>query len=96
LPKQYPKVSFVDQLSDKIHLNAVEDEPKGQACSFLKLGIYELIYSVHIQDTGTGIPEEIRNKIFEAFFTTKQKVKGVGLGFRSVMELLRIMVGTSK
>ncbi len=36
--------------------------------------------SVHIQDTGVGIPEEIRNKIFEAFFTTKQKVKGVGLG----------------
>ena len=36
--------------------------------------------SVHIQDTGVGIPEEIRNKVFEAFFTTKQKVKGVGLG----------------
>lgn len=35
---------------------------------------------IYIQDTGTGIPEEIRNKIFEAFFTTKQKVKGVGLG----------------
>jgi two-component system NtrC family sensor kinase len=35
---------------------------------------------IHIRDTGTGIPEEIRNKIFEAFFTTKQKVKGVGLG----------------
>ncbi len=33
-----------------------------------------------IRDTGTGIPEEIRDKIFEAFFTTKQKVKGVGLG----------------
>jgi PAS domain S-box-containing protein len=36
--------------------------------------------SIHVQDTGTGIPGEIRNKIFEAFFTTKQKVKGVGLG----------------
>ena len=35
---------------------------------------------IRIQDTGTGIPEEIRNKVFEAFFTTKQKVKGVGLG----------------
>lgn len=35
---------------------------------------------IEIQDTGVGIPEEIRNKIFEAFFTTKQKVKGVGLG----------------
>jgi PAS domain S-box-containing protein len=35
---------------------------------------------IHIQDTGMGIPKEIRDKIFEAFFTTKQKVKGVGLG----------------
>jgi PAS domain S-box-containing protein len=33
-----------------------------------------------IRDTGGGIPEELRDKIFEAFFTTKQKVKGVGLG----------------
>jgi len=35
---------------------------------------------IQIQDTGVGIPEDLRNKIFEAFFTTKQKVKGVGLG----------------
>ena len=35
---------------------------------------------VTIQDTGVGIPDELRDKIFEAFFTTKQKVKGVGLG----------------
>jgi len=35
---------------------------------------------IHVEDTGTGIPEEIRNKIFDAFFTTKQRVKGVGLG----------------
>jgi PAS domain S-box-containing protein len=33
-----------------------------------------------IRDTGIGIPAEIRDKIFDAFFTTKQKVKGVGLG----------------
>ncbi|MBM4308023.1 MAG: PAS domain S-box protein [Deltaproteobacteria bacterium] len=35
---------------------------------------------IHIRDTGVGIPEESQAKIFEAFFTTKQKVKGVGLG----------------
>jgi signal transduction histidine kinase len=32
------------------------------------------------RDTGTGIPEENLNKIFDAFFTTKSEVKGVGLG----------------
>jgi len=35
---------------------------------------------IKIEDTGIGIPEEIKDKIFDAFFTTKQKVKGVGLG----------------
>jgi two-component system NtrC family sensor kinase len=35
---------------------------------------------IKVQDTGVGIPEEIRDKIFDAFFTTKQTVKGVGLG----------------
>ena len=36
--------------------------------------------AVTIQDSGVGIPPEIRERIFEAFFTTKKKVKGVGLG----------------
>jgi two-component system NtrC family sensor kinase len=36
--------------------------------------------SIRISDTGTGIPENIRDRIFDAFFTTKQAVKGVGLG----------------
>ena len=37
---------------------------------------------IHIQiaDTGTGIREENLNKIFDAFFTTKDSVKDVGLG----------------
>jgi two-component system NtrC family sensor kinase len=35
---------------------------------------------VKVKDTGSGIQEEIKDKIFDAFFTTKQKVQGVGLG----------------
>jgi signal transduction histidine kinase len=37
-------------------------------------------FTVHIRDTGTGIPERIRNKIFEPFFTTKAPGVGTGLG----------------
>jgi len=35
---------------------------------------------VEISDTGIGIKEDNLNKIFDAFFTTKSSVKGVGLG----------------
>ena len=35
---------------------------------------------VEIQDNGPGIPEEIKNRIFDAFFTTKPPGKGAGLG----------------
>jgi signal transduction histidine kinase len=35
---------------------------------------------VSISDTGVGIPKENLDKIFDAFFTTKSKVSGVGLG----------------
>jgi signal transduction histidine kinase len=35
---------------------------------------------IRIADTGTGIPEENRHRIFELFFTTKEVGKGTGQG----------------
>ncbi len=34
---------------------------------------------IHIKDTGTGIPDNIKDKIFEPFFTTKKEGTGLGL-----------------
>lgn len=42
-----------------------------------------------IGDTGAGIPKEVQNKIFEAFFTTKKEGLGTGLGLsmsKSIVE----------
>jgi PAS domain S-box-containing protein len=35
---------------------------------------------VRVSDTGTGIPVEARERVFEQFFTTKQVGRGTGLG----------------
>jgi signal transduction histidine kinase len=35
---------------------------------------------IHVEDTGSGIPEDLRQKIFEPFFTHGKSLKGFGLG----------------
>jgi signal transduction histidine kinase len=39
---------------------------------------------VRVADTGTGIPEAVRPKIFEQFFTTKEVGKGTGQGLAMI------------
>lgn len=51
---------------------------------------------VEITDNGTGIPEDIRNKVFDPFFTTKQIGKGTGLGLDVVMQVIRRHNGSVK
>lgn len=36
--------------------------------------------SIIFDDNGPGVPEHLRSKIFEAFFTTKEEGRGTGLG----------------
>ena len=56
---------------------------------------------IRIRDNGTGIPEEIKSKMFNPFFTTKPAGEGTGLGLSISHEIIvkqhggRIEVSTS-
>jgi PAS domain S-box-containing protein len=79
IPEIMASTNQMRQVLLNIFKNAKEAMPKGGVLT-IRTNREDHHVLIHIQDTGLGIPEEIRDKIFEAFFTTKQKVKGVGLG----------------
>jgi len=62
--------------------NAIDASPEG-GCLYIRLrkdsshGVPGVVFTIH--DQGPGIPKELRNRVLEPFFTTKE-LKGSGLG----------------
>lgn len=44
---------------------------------------------IEVADTGTGIPPDVLEKIFEPFFSTKELGKGTGLGLSTVYGIIK-------
>lgn len=44
---------------------------------------------IAITDTGTGIPDDIRDQIFNPFFTTKPRGEGTGIGMGSIYGIVK-------
>jgi PAS domain S-box-containing protein len=44
---------------------------------------------ISVTDSGTGIPENIIDKIFDPFFSTKELNKGTGIGLSTVMAIVK-------
>lgn len=67
--------NLIDNALDSMNMDTTKTEKE------LSLGIYtrpdELL--IIVKDTGTGIPEEIKDKIFENGFSTKGEGRGIGL-----------------
>jgi two-component system NtrC family sensor kinase len=88
MPRVIGSTNQLRQVFLNIIKNAKEAMPQGGILS-LETMEEDTRVVIHIKDTGTGIPDEIRNKIFEAFFTTKHEVKGVGLGLSVCYGIIR-------
>jgi len=51
---------------------------------------------ITVKDNGAGIPEKIKDKIFQPFFTTKPAGKGTGLGLSLSYDIMKAMGGEIK
>jgi len=81
-----PVMADVDQLTQVfINLlgNAAEAMPEGGQVSISGTAETDsggsAAVAVRVQDTGHGIPDDVRSRLFEPFFTTKEQGTGLGL-----------------
>ena len=66
--------------------NVTLDENYAQTHKAALPGNYVML---SVTDTGTGIPEEVKAHLFEAFFTTKPSGRGTGLGLATCQTIVQ-------
>lgn len=82
IPQDMPKIR-VDQLYmrrilQNLTINAIQAMPNGGELT-IAAGVKDDKALIVVEDTGEGIPEEARDKLFTPLFTTKSKGQGFGL-----------------
>ncbi|WP_319761485.1 ATP-binding protein [Maridesulfovibrio sp.] len=96
-----PKVVAEDNRLQQVFLNLVNNardaisekrekiEPSNE--DFINIYTYENdgMVCARVSDTGAGISDEVRNKIFEPFFSTKEVGYGMGLGLAITYGIVR-------
>ncbi len=70
-------------------MDAVQALPKGTGSLTVITCTRDGMGEVLVEDNGPGIPEAVRQRVFESFFTTKQEGLGMGLSIcRSILATL--------
>jgi signal transduction histidine kinase len=91
LPRVAGDADRLQQVMINLLLNAVQAMPDGGALVLetgvvtrtrpgLEEGAEQSFVSFAVKDSGIGVPEDIRERIFDPFYTTKEGQGGTGLG----------------
>jgi signal transduction histidine kinase len=100
LPRVAGDQDRLQQVMINLLLNAVQAMPEGGALGVetalvqrtrpgLEDGAEQSFVSFAVRDTGVGVPDDIRDKIFDPFYTTKEGSGGTGLGLAVVSGIVK-------
>jgi PAS domain S-box-containing protein len=94
IPMVYCQSSQINQVFMNIIYNAIDSiKEKGTITINTSVDIPKDRVIISITDTGSGIPEEIKKRIFEPFYTTKDVGKGTGLGLSISYSIIKELQG---
>lgn len=87
----------VRQIFTNLIANAIKFTSQGGVRVILKLTQNDKVFSCAVVDSGIGVDDSVRERIFEAFFqadgTTRRRFGGTGLGLTICKQLVEIMGG---
>lgn len=108
LDKKLPEIKVVPQDFGRVLLNlinnaffAVNEKSKTENKDFKPLVIVKTKLEktkviISVSDNGSGIPEDVKEKIFQPFFTTKPSGQGTGLGLSLSYDIIKAHGGVLK
>ena len=79
LPPMMVDPHMIEQVLMNLILNAVQATQEGGTVT-IRTRQKDGACEIDVEDTGCGIPPEVRSNIFDPFFTTKRTGEGTGLG----------------
>ena len=98
--EKLPKVPMVPQDVGRVVLNlltnafyAVQQKQKKAGSGYkptleMSTGLKDSAVEIKVKDNGLGIPENIKDKIMQPFFTTKPTGEGTGLGLSMSYDII--------
>ncbi|MFC1734241.1 sensor histidine kinase [candidate division KSB1 bacterium] len=95
LPEIFVDRSQIHQVLVNLITNAIQAMPKGGKLT-IQTDMGKNYVSLIVEDTGTGISDEVKKQMFIPFFTTKELGQGTGIGLSVVHGVITSHNGSIK
>ncbi len=93
IPENIPKINgnsdSLKQVFVNLFFNAIQAMPEGGSLTVVVSQGARGFVSVQVADTGVGIPQDVMDRIFDPFYTTKPVGIGTGLGLSIVYGIVK-------